>query len=117
MSRSLGESIILHPVMPAALQPSPIAIVSACFPHALERLKYLSRFNAARGRYPTSSSRVNMGKNIAIGGSITEVTHVSTQYIPSISTLSSHFGADNDISPFLSTSPSEPKASDSHCEG
>ena len=50
MSRSLGESIILHPVMPAALQPSPIAIVSACFPHALERLKYLSRLNAARGR-------------------------------------------------------------------
>ena len=32
--RSLGESIILHPTMPAALQPKPMHIVSACFPHA-----------------------------------------------------------------------------------
>ncbi len=48
--RSLGESIILHPVTPAALQPNPIAIVSACFPHAPERLKYLSRLNAIRGK-------------------------------------------------------------------
>lgn len=32
ISFSLGESIILHPTTPAALQPSPIHIVSACFP-------------------------------------------------------------------------------------
>ena len=28
---SLGESIILHPTTPAALQPKPIHIVNACF--------------------------------------------------------------------------------------
>lgn len=32
MSCSLGELIILHPVTPAALQPNPIHMVSACFP-------------------------------------------------------------------------------------
>lgn len=31
-SFSLGESIILHPTTPAALQPSPMHMVSACFP-------------------------------------------------------------------------------------
>lgn len=29
---SLGESIILQPITPAALQPNPMHIVSACFP-------------------------------------------------------------------------------------
>ena len=29
------------------------------------------------GRYPKSSSNVNNGKKIAIGGSITDITHVS----------------------------------------
>ena len=78
MSRSLGESIILHPVTPAALHPSPIAMVRACLPQALALLKNLSRLKAALGRYPTSSSRVKSGKKIAIGGSITEVTQLST---------------------------------------
>ena len=32
--RSLGESIIRQPTTPAALHPNPIAIQSACFPHA-----------------------------------------------------------------------------------
>ena len=32
ISRSLGESIILHPIIPAALQPKPMHIVKACFP-------------------------------------------------------------------------------------
>ena len=32
ISFSLGESIILHPTTPAALQPNPMHIVSACFP-------------------------------------------------------------------------------------
>ena len=31
-SFSLGESIILQPTTPAALQPSPMHMVSACFP-------------------------------------------------------------------------------------
>ena len=35
ISLSLGESMILHPVTPAALHPNPIHIVSACFPQAL----------------------------------------------------------------------------------
>ena len=34
INRSLGESMILHPVTPQALQPNPIHIVSACFPQA-----------------------------------------------------------------------------------
>lgn len=33
-SFSLGESIILHPTTPAALQPSPMHMVSACFPRS-----------------------------------------------------------------------------------
>ena len=37
--RSLGESIILHPVTPTALQPKPIHIVSACFPQVFAFLK------------------------------------------------------------------------------
>ena len=50
ISRSRGESIILHPVIPAALQPSPIAIVRDCFPLASALLKKRSRLNAALGR-------------------------------------------------------------------
>ena len=57
----------------------PIAMVSACFPHAPECLKYLSSVKAILGRYPTSSKMVNSGKNIAIGGSITETTHASVR--------------------------------------
>ncbi len=79
---SRGESIIRQPVTPAALQPKPMHIVSACLPQAPARLKYLSRLNAILGRYPRSSSNVNKGKNIAIGGSITEITHASTLNIP-----------------------------------
>ena len=115
--RSLGESIILHPVTPAALQPRPIAIVRACFPQAFARLKYLSRLNAARGRYPTSSRRVKRGKNIAIGGSITDVTQVRTRYTPSMSILSAHSGQPAPQSHSLSTSPSDENAEDSHSDG
>lgn len=71
---SLGESIILHPIIPAALHPNPIHIVSACLPQALDFLKKLSRLKAILGRYPKSSSRVNNGKKIAIGGNITDTT-------------------------------------------
>lgn len=38
---SLGESIILVPTTPAALQPSPIHIVNACFPRTTCFLKIL----------------------------------------------------------------------------
>lgn len=34
MSRSRGESMILHPTTPAALHPNPMHIVSACLPQA-----------------------------------------------------------------------------------
>ena len=78
INRSRGESIILQPVTPTALQPNPIHIVSACFPQAEHFLKHLSRLNAILGRYPKSSNRVKSGKNIAIGGSITEITQVKT---------------------------------------
>jgi hypothetical protein len=52
----------------------------------------LSRLNATRGRYPKSSSIVNSGKNIAIGGNITAITQAVARYIPSIRTPSSHQG-------------------------
>ena len=35
--RSRGESMIRQPVTPAALQPKPMHIVSACLPQALQR--------------------------------------------------------------------------------
>ena len=34
ISRSLGDSIILHPITPAALHPNPIHIVRHCLPCA-----------------------------------------------------------------------------------
>lgn len=61
-----------------------MAMVSACFPQARAFLKYLSRLKATRGKYPKSSSRVNSGKKIAMGGSITDTTQASTRYIPSV---------------------------------
>ena len=77
ISLSLGESIILAPVTPTALHPNPMHIVRACFPQAEHFLKHLSRLKAILGRYPRSSKMVNKGKNIAIGGSITEITQVN----------------------------------------
>lgn len=82
ISLSRGESIIRAPTMPHALHPKPIHIVKACFPHALHFLKVLSILKAILGKYPKSSSNVNSGKNIAIGGNITETTHVKTLYPP-----------------------------------
>ncbi|CCY17455.1 resolvase domain protein [Eubacterium sp. CAG:786] len=43
MSRSRLLSIMRQPTIPAALQPKPIAIVSACFPQALHFWNGLSR--------------------------------------------------------------------------
>ena len=81
---SCFDSIILHPVTPQALQPIPIAIVRLCFPCAPHFEKNLSRLNAILGKYPKSSIIEKRGKKIAIGGNITETTHVRVVYIPSI---------------------------------
>ncbi len=79
---SLGESIIRAPITPQALHPKPIHIVNACLPHALHFLKTLSKLNAILGSTPKSSNSVNSGKNIAIGGNITDITQVKTLYPP-----------------------------------
>ena len=76
---SRGESIIRVPVTPTALQPNPIHIVSACFPHAWHFENCLSNWKAIRGSNPKSSNKVNNGKKIAIGGNITETTHVTVR--------------------------------------
>src|SRR5690554_5048352 len=60
---------------PAALHPKPIVMVSACLPWAPDFFKTWSRLNATRGKYPKSSSSVNNGKKMAIGGSMTDTTH------------------------------------------
>ena len=50
-SRSRGESMIRHPVTPAALQPRPMHMVRACLPQA-HRANPRSRRKATRGKYP-----------------------------------------------------------------
>ena len=92
IKRSRGESIILHPTTPAALQPNPIHIVRACFPEVQHFLKHLSKLKAILGRYPKSSKKVNKGKKIAIGGSITAITQDNVVYTPSIKIPLSHIG-------------------------
>ena len=72
--RSLGESMIRQPTTPAALQPRPMHMLRACLPQPWHRAKGRSNKKATRGRYPTSSSNVNRGKNTAMGGSITAQT-------------------------------------------
>ena len=75
--RSLGEEMILHPVTPTALHPNPMHMVSACFPQDPAFWKKRSRLKARRGRYPKSSNKVNKGKKIIMGGSMTDVTHAA----------------------------------------
>ena len=82
ISRSRGESITRQAITPAALQPKPMLIVSACLPCAPARRKSQSMLNATRGRYPRFSRIVNSGKKIAIGGSITATTHASPRQTP-----------------------------------
>jgi hypothetical protein len=82
ISRSLFESMIRQPIIPAALQPKPIHIVSDCLPQALHFLKPLSRQKAILGKYPESSNNVKSGKNIAIGGNITDTIQASVLKIP-----------------------------------
>ena len=91
-NRSLGESMMRQDVTPAALQPNPIHIVNACLPWAHAFLKKRSRLKAIRGRYPKSSKRVNMGKKIAIGGSITDITQANVRYTPKTRMPWSHPG-------------------------
>ena len=74
---SLVDLIIRHPITPAALHPNPMHIVKACFPHVPAFLKKLSKLNAILGNTPKSSNKVKRGKNIAIGGSITLIIHVT----------------------------------------
>ena len=92
ISLSLGLSMIRVATTPAALQPHPMLIVRACFPCAPDLLNNESRLKATLGKYPKSSSKVNMGKNIAIGGSITEITQPKAIYTPSIRKPSNHHG-------------------------
>ena len=99
---SLGELIILQPIIPAALQPKPMHIVSACFPEEQHFLKHLSKLKAILGKYPKSSNKVNKGKNIASGGSITLIIQVTVLYIPSKSNEISQAGAEIFIKIFLS---------------
>lgn len=74
---SLGESMILQPVTPHALQPNPMHMVIICFPEQHTFLKNPSILKAILGKYPKSSKNVKSGKNMAIGGSMTEITHVN----------------------------------------
>ena len=83
-SLSLLELIILQPTTAQALHPKPIHIVKDCFPFVPAFLKKWSKLKAILGKYPRSSSSVKRGKNIAIGGSITDTTHDKVVYIPSI---------------------------------
>ena len=92
MSRSLGLSMILVATTPAALQPQPILIVKACFPWAPLFLNNPSKLKATLGKYPKSSNRVNKGKKIAIGGSITAITQATAIYMPSKNNPSNHQG-------------------------
>ena len=82
-----------QPVTPQALQPIDMHIVKHCFPQARHFWNAWSMTKATRGRYPRSSSRVNRGKNIAMGGSITATTQAVTRYTPSSSRPDTHSGA------------------------
>ncbi len=92
-------------------------IVSACFPWADALRKKLSRLNATLGRYPKSSSNVNRGKNIAIGGSITDMTHANVLKIPSTNMPVTQYGAESCTNNELSGSSNENKAVDRNPEG
>ena len=50
ISLSLGESIMRHPIIPQALQPNPMHIVSDCFPWQPHFLKIPSKLKAIRGK-------------------------------------------------------------------
>ena len=101
---SRGESMILQPTQPAALQPKPMHIVSACFPVVQAFLKKLSKLKAILGKYPKSSNKVNIGKNIAIGGSITAITQATVLYIPLINISVINLGTCNRLNKYSNLS-------------
>ncbi len=68
-------------------------IVKACFPVVQAFLKNPSKLKAILGRYPKSSNNVKRGKNIAIGGNITEITQDAVLNIPSTRIPESQLGA------------------------
>ena len=78
-SRSLGLAMMRQPVTPQALQPKPMAMVRLCRPQAPAARKHRSMQKATLGRYPASSSSVNRGKKMAMGGSITATTHATVR--------------------------------------
>ena len=98
---SRGESIILHPTTPAALHPKPMQIVSDCLPQALQHANGLSKLKAIRGKTPKSSKRVKSGKNIAIGGNMTETTHETVLKTPNIKRSCNQMGGSRYSSPLL----------------
>ena len=112
MRRSRSDSIMRQPHMPTALHPKPIAEVSACFPQVPHDLYARSRLKAMRGKIPKSSHSVNIGKKIAIGGSITQSTHVDTRYIPSVRADTNTGGRDKSRRMRRSGSSSPPKSDD-----
>ena len=79
MSRSRGLWMIRQPMTPQALHPRPMHMVRACRPWAPARWKKWSRLKATRGRYPASSSKVNRGKKMDMGGSITDTTQATVR--------------------------------------
>ncbi len=90
-------------------------MVRHCFPQARHFWKAWSITKATRGRYPRSSSRVNRGKKMAMGGSITATTQAVTRYTPSSTTPDSQAGA-GAIQP-SSASPSRANRAVSRAEG
>ena len=98
-----------QPVTPQALQPKPMHMVRLCRPCPPQRHMSPSKLKATRGRYPASSSRVNRGKKMAMGGSITATTQAVVRYRPSAISPCSHSGAPREASPFFSGSSRENK--------
>ncbi|MCQ2434763.1 MAG: hypothetical protein MJ062_05960 [Oscillospiraceae bacterium] len=117
ISRSRRLSIIRLSVTPTALQPKPIAIVSDCFPQARQEAKQRSVFIAMRGKIPASSMSVNSGKKIAIGGSMTEITHAVPRSPPSISAPDRIGGMCSTSAAYARLSHSFINRCDSHSDG
>ena len=115
ISLSLLPGMMRQPVTPTALQPSPMHIVSACFPQLPQQAKQRSRLKASLGSSPKSSASVKSGKNIAIGGSMTDTTLESVPYTPSTSAPRIMSGRKESAS--LRKLPITEKSEESHSEG
>ena len=80
-------------------------------------MKNLSKLNAILGRNPKSSNNVKIGKNIAIGGSITLITQVKVEYMPSNKIPLSQDGALKLVNTMPSSLPTHSNKLDKSCEG